>query len=119
MHPEPPPIRERTVLVEHPATPLVRESSRWERWWLVEIWKEHRGLFKSFVADLLLSGLLGGGLELFHLWATKSTALETKALVTIHYYGSVVVLALFGVGFAIDIVKFYYRKLSVGWGKEK
>src|SRR5438128_11754371 len=103
--------------------PVVVESvaragrmTKWERWtklwrkrWFVEVWTEYRELFKAFVADFVFSGLLGGGLELFHLWATKSSAIETQAVVRVHYYGTVGVVAIFGVSFAIDIIVFQYK----------
>lgn len=90
----------------------------WRSLWFVELWTEYRGLFKSFVADLLGSGFLGGGLELFHLWATKSSAIETQALVKVHFYGTVVVLAIFGVSFAFDIITFHWRRWRADWRRD-
>jgi hypothetical protein len=105
--------------VAEATSPLVKESSRWEPLWLIEIWIEHREVFKSLVAGLLVCAFLDGGLELFHFWTAMSTAEEVKALTKVHYYGSVFVLALFGLGAAIDIIKLYWAKLRVGWREEQ
>ncbi|HEU4388559.1 MAG TPA: hypothetical protein VFV34_12230 [Blastocatellia bacterium] len=89
------------------------------RLWLVEIWDDYRGLFKAFVADLIISGALVGGLQLFHLLVKYLgfSAAEKEVFLKIHYYGNLAAFVIFAVGFVIDIIVFHYRRLSGVWSR--
>jgi hypothetical protein len=72
-------------------------------WWIAEIWKENRQIFKALVTHPLLFSIPIGSLLLFD-YVIRQSSLdepEKRVLLRIDFYGVAIILAIFTISFII------------------
>ena len=83
------------------------------RFWPIEIWDEHRDAFKALLADIMLFGIILAALAASHFVIERlHYPPERKDLIEkIHFYGYVVIIAVFIGGLILKVVAHEIRGL--------
>ncbi len=94
--------------------PLLLKSK--PEWWLIEIWKEKREVFKAFIEHALLFAFPIGILVLFHyLFEIIPLSPERKHILdTIDFVGIMAALVIFQVSFIMKIFVLALRRRKNG-----
>jgi len=83
-----------------------------KRFWLIEVWDEHREIYKAIIGHALIVALIIGILALFH-FATELLHLpdDYKATINkIEFYGTIIALVILVVGFTLEVIAFIVRR---------
>lgn len=81
-------------------------------WWIIEIWKEEREVFKAFIKDGLLFLLLISILAVSHYYlqyVVDYPSHREENLEKVHYYAYLLGLVITLTGFISKLVKFQWR----------
>lgn len=89
------------------------------KWWLVEIWEEHREVFKALIVHVLAFSFFISALVLINslLELTRLPPKHKEILETIDFYGIVLGLVIFAISFIIKLLIFAFRKQEDRHGK--